>query len=312
LENGFVKRTHVLESEFGSMTNSLDAGVCILCLSNDHTFPLTNILCFVMQLRHLYPIDSITVAGHINSLQKVLDSYADDILSFLSQRKKNALQMSAQFDMLTQHNHPSSQGEEEGKVNDEDTAPSANANVSNPSSPGVASRPSHHSKDDSSSDSDPIRGTSDVYKRRKAKANVDVFPFDFEHKGQLGSDDIPDGDKKPAAKPDETDSDDIPDGDKKPAAKPDETDRDGDSNCQHRLSGRQRQSQRKNLATQLPIPNCENASFNVPCLPHTHTDCSTLLTSQCMKTTSSLTTFASMLTHPVNLLRIGPNGVSST
>jgi hypothetical protein len=103
--------------------------------------------------------------------------------------------------------------------------------------------------------------TSDVYKRRKAKANV-----------QLGST----GDKKPAAKPDEADSDDIPDGDKKPAAKPDETDRDDDSNSQHRL--RQRRSQRKSLATQLPIPNCENAIFNVPCLTHTHTDCSTLFT----------------------------------
>ena len=190
-----------------------------------------------MQLRHLYPIDSITVAGHINSLQKVLDSYADNILCFLSQRKKNARRMSAQFDMLTQHNHPSSQGEEEGKVNHEDAAPSANANVPNPSSPGVASRPSHHSKDDSSIDSDPIRSTSDVSKRRKAKANVDVFP-----------DDIPDGDKKPAAKTGGTDSDDIPDSDKKPAAKP----------------GRQRRSQRKSLATQLPIPNCESASFNVP------------------------------------------------
>jgi hypothetical protein len=215
-----------------------------------------------MQRRHLYPIDSITVAGHINSnsLQKVLDSYADDILSFLSQCKKNALRMSAQFDMLTQHNHPSSQGEEEGKVNDEDTAPSANANISNPLSPGVpASRPSHHSKDDSSSDSDPIRGTSDVYKRRKAKANV-----------QLGSHDIPTGDKKPAAKPDETDSDDIPDGDKKPAAKLDETDRDDDSNSQHRLSGRQRRSQRKSLATQHPIPNCENASFLILTLTASH------------------------------------------
>ena len=126
--------------------------------------------------------------------------------------------MSAQFDMLTQHNHPSSQGEEEGKVNHEDAAPSANANVPNPSSPGVASRPSHHSKDDSSIDSDPIRSTSDVSKRRKAKANVDVFP-----------DDIPDGDKKPAAKPE-----------------------------------RRRRSQRRSLATQLPIPNCESASFNVP------------------------------------------------
>ena len=38
LENGFVKRTHVLESAFGSITTSLDAGVCILCLSNDFTF----------------------------------------------------------------------------------------------------------------------------------------------------------------------------------------------------------------------------------------------------------------------------------
>jgi hypothetical protein len=118
-----------------------------------------------------------------------------------------------------------------GKVNDQDAAPSANANVD--------------SKDDSSIDSDPIRGPSDVYKRRKAKTNVDVFPFEFEHKGQLGSDDIPDGDKKPAAKTDETDSDDIPDSDKKPAAKP----------------GRRRRSQRKSLPTQLPIPNCENASF---------------------------------------------------
>jgi hypothetical protein len=181
--------------------------------------------------------------------------------------------MSAQFDMLTQHNHPSSQGEEEGKVHDEDTAPSPNSNVANPSSPGVA-------------------------------------PFDFEHEGQLGSHDIPTGDKKPAAKSDETDSDDIPEGDKKPAAKPDETDREDDSNSQHRLSGRQRRrSQRKSLATQLPIPNCENASFNVPCLPHTHTDCSTLLTLQCMKTTSSLTTFASMSTHPVMQLQNGPNGV---
>ena len=259
-------------------------GYVSLCISNDHTFALTNVLCIVMQRRHLYPIDSITVAGHINSLQQVLDSYADDIISFLSQRKKNALRMSAQFDMLTQHNHPSSQGEEEGKVHDEDTAPSANSNVANTSSPGVASRPSHQSKDDSSSDSNPIRGPSEVYKRRKAKANVDVS--------------------------DETDSDDIPEGDKKPAAKPDETDRKDDSNSQHRLSGRQRRrSQRKSLATQLPIPNCENASFNVPCLPHTHTDCSTLLTLQCMKTTSSFTTFASMSTHPVMQLQNGPNGV---
>lgn len=209
----------------------------VSCVSQMISHSLTNIICIVMQLRHLYPIDSITVAGHINSLQKVLDSYADDIISFLGQRKENALRMSAQFDMLTQHNHPSSQVEEEGKVNHEDAAPSANANVPNPSSPGVASRPSHHSKDDSSIDSDPIRSTSDVSKRRKAKANVDVFP-----------DDIPDGDKKPAAKTGGTDSDDIPDSDKKPAAKP----------------GRQRRSQRKSLATQLPIPNCESASFNVP------------------------------------------------
>jgi hypothetical protein len=194
----------------------------VSCVSQMISHSLTNIICIVMQLRHLYPIDSITVAGHINSLQKVLDSYADDIISFLDQRKENALRMSAHFDMLTQH---------------EDAAPSANANVPNPSSPGVASRPSHHSKDDSSIDSDPIRSTSDVSKRRKAKANVDVFP-----------DDIPDGDKKPAAKTGGTDSDDIPDSDKKPAAKP----------------GRQRRSQRKSLATQLPIPNCESASFNVP------------------------------------------------
>ena len=263
-----------------------------------------------MQRRHTYPIDSITVAGHINSLQKVLDSYADDILSFLGQRKENALRMSAQFDMLTQHNHPSScPEEEEGKVNND--TPSGNANVPNPSSPGAASCPSHHSRDDSYSDSDPIRSSSDQSKRRKAKANVDVFP-----------DDISDGDKKPAAKTGGTDSDDIRDSDKKTAANPERpaaktggTDSNDITDSDKKTAAkpeRRRRSQRRSLATQLPIPNCENASFNVPCLPHTHTYCSTLLTSKCMKTTSSLTTFASMSIHPVILLSLGLKGGLST
>ena len=129
LENGFVINALMCWSlHSGPLRTVLMQGY-VSCVSQMISHSLTNIICIVMQLRHLYPIDTITVAGHINSLQKVLDSYANDIISFLSQRRKNALRMSAQFDMLTQHNHPSSQVEEEGKVNHEDAAPSANANV---------------------------------------------------------------------------------------------------------------------------------------------------------------------------------------
>jgi hypothetical protein len=101
-----IKPTHVLEEDhIVKHSGTRTVAVRLLCTRFLSIINVNQQFSRLLQMRHLYPIDVVTVSGTISKIHQLLDEHSTDIQSFLKKRERLNNRLSNNFSINTQHDH---------------------------------------------------------------------------------------------------------------------------------------------------------------------------------------------------------------